>query len=152
MTYLTTCPTHGTRELPFFLELFFMSEEGKPSKVRTARKPRTFPTVSDAIARDAGDNKGILRNIAGPKIKSRRLQLGWTQKRLADEIARISNGEWVPTQPDVRRVEGQRRILADRDLLFVAKVLSCSTAWLLSEEGAPEPSVPHSTDSAELHE
>lgn len=120
-----------------------MSEEGvKPKNEKPSRTPRKFAVVSENEDQDRGDNKGILRNVSGPKIKNRRAQLQWTQQRLADEIADASKGEWIPTQPDVRRVEGQRRILADRDLIHVAVALHCTAAWLLSEVDAQEPGFP----------
>ena len=134
---------YGTRFFADFLELFFMSDEGeKIKKESPSRKPRKFAVVDESEVQDRGDNKGILRNVSGPKIKHRRSQLQWTQQRLANEIADASKGEWVPTQPDVRRVEGQRRILADRDLIHVSVALRCTAAWLLSEVDAPEPEFP----------
>ena len=143
MVHYTSCPMYGTRFFADFLELFFMSEEGvKPKSEKPSRTPRKFAVVSENEDQDRGDNKGIMRNVSGPKIKDRRLQLQWTQQRLADEIADASKGEWIPTQPDVRRVEGQRRILADRDLIHVTIALRCTAAWLLNEATAPEPEFP----------
>lgn len=128
-----------------------MLDKDEPSEAKLVskpRKPRTFPVVIDSTGREGGDNKGILRNVSGPTIKSRRLQLGWTQQRLADEVAHVSRGEWTPTQPDIRRVEGQRRILADRDLLYTATALSCTASWLLGERDAPEPNLPVDSDES----
>ena len=121
-----------------------MDEEKKADNTRKSRTPRAFPVVEASKEDGAGDNEGRLRNVSGPRIKLRRLQLGWSQQRLAEEIAQTSGGEWNPTQPDVRRVEGQRRIISDQDLLHMASALRCAAAWLLDEKEAPDPNAPSS--------
>ena len=39
----------------------------------------------------------------------------------------------------MRRLEGQRKIISDREIVLICGALGCTASWLLSEPSAPEP-------------
>jgi hypothetical protein len=81
------------------------------------------------------DNK---QNIAGPHVRERRRHLQLTQDALCGRLALATNGEWNPTPGDIYRIEAQRRIVADLELVALAEALECDLYALV----APAPGKP----------
>ena len=76
-------------------------------------------------------------NIAGDQIKRARQQLGWSQSDLA---AKLQLENVIVEQKAVSRMELGERLVADYELLALAKVLKVSVMWLLTgEEQRPAP-------------
>ncbi len=88
----------------------------------------------------ATDEEGVRANVAGIRVKERRLALGMTQQELTAKVAYVSSGIWNPAAQEVLRVESGRRGILDIELLHLARALNCSAAWLLGEDGATAPS------------
>lgn len=117
-----------------------MNEPDNKTSKGTERERRVSHIVDVLGARDEFEN--VVRNVVGPKIKQRRISLGWTQERTAQEIKNASEGKWAINHLDVRRFEAQRKIITDRELQILAIALRCTAAWLLSEMNSPEPEFP----------
>lgn len=109
-------------------------EKPKRPKTDTRRESHVVDRLGPRDNREA-----VVRNIIGPKIKQRRLALGWTQAQLGGRITQLSGGKWEVKDEDVRRFETQRKLITDREIPMIAEALQCSAAWLLGEHGAPEP-------------
>ena len=76
-------------------------------------------------------------NIASHQIKRARQQLGWSQSDLA---AKLQLENVIVEQKAVSRMELGERLVADYELLALAKVLKVSVMWLLTgEEQRPAP-------------
>ena len=76
-------------------------------------------------------------NIAGHQIKRARQHLGWSQSDLA---AKLQLENVIVEQKAVSRMELGERLVADYELLALAKVLKVSVMWLLTgEEQRPAP-------------
>lgn len=71
------------------------------------------------------------QNLVGPRVKARRKELVLTQDALCARLARITEGRWNPTIFDVYRVESQRRIVSDLEMLALSLALECSLYDLL---------------------
>jgi len=65
------------------------------------------------------------QNIAGPHVKERRKRLRLTQDALCGRLAHATGGQWNPTPGDIYRIEAQRRIVADLELVALAQALEC---------------------------
>jgi transcriptional regulator with XRE-family HTH domain len=71
------------------------------------------------------------QNLAGPHIKARRQQLNLTQDDLCARLADITGGRWNPSIYDIYRIEAQRRIVSDLEMLALALALECSLYVLI---------------------
>ena len=70
-------------------------------------------------------------NLVGRRVRERRKELKLTQDALCGRLAEVTGGEWNPTVYDIVRVEGQRRIISNLELVCLASVLDCSLFDLL---------------------
>ena len=70
-------------------------------------------------------------NIVGERVKERRVELQIKQDELCGRLADVTLGKWAPSRLDVYRIEHGARLVSDLELIAMAAVLSCSTAWLL---------------------
>jgi hypothetical protein len=71
------------------------------------------------------------QNLAGPIVKERRKALKLTQDELCARLATVTGGRWNPTIFDIYRIERQRRIVSDLELLALSLALECSAYDLL---------------------
>ncbi len=110
----------------------------KPKDETPESEPRREPHILDRLG-PREDKEAVIRNIIGPKIKQRRVDLGWSQAQLGERISKLSDGKWSVTDEDVRRFETQRKIITDREIPLIADALQCGVGWLLSENNATEP-------------
>jgi transcriptional regulator with XRE-family HTH domain len=65
------------------------------------------------------------QNLAGPYVKALRKLKKITQDALCARLATVTEGKWSPTVFDIYRIESQRRILSDLELLSLALALEC---------------------------
>ncbi len=79
------------------------------------------------------DNK---QNIAGPYVRERRQHLRLTQDALCGRLALATNGEWNPAPGDIYRIEAQRRIVGDLELVALAEALECDLYALVGPSRA----------------
>ncbi|MBB6050729.1 helix-turn-helix domain-containing protein [Armatimonas rosea] len=71
------------------------------------------------------------QNLVGPTVKATRKQLALTQDALCARLATATSGRWSPTIFDIYRIESQRRIVSDMELLALAIALECDLYDLL---------------------
>ena len=69
------------------------------------------------------------KNIVGARVKSIREKNGWTQAALA---AKLQVENVIVEQKAISRLELGTRLVADYELLILAKVLKVSVVWLLT--------------------
>ena len=69
----------------------------------------------------------ICKNVVGPKIKSMRLQLNWTQEELARQLRRMG---WNVTRSGVAKIEAQLVHVGDADLLYFARLFEVASETL----------------------
>jgi transcriptional regulator with XRE-family HTH domain len=74
------------------------------------------------------DNK---MNRIGPRVKSRRQELGLTQSALHGRLAHLTGGRWNPERQTALDIERGRRSVLDTELVVLALALECSVLWLL---------------------
>lgn len=83
------------------------------------------------------------QNLAGPLVKSRRKELKLTQDALCGRLALITGGQWNPTIFDIYRIESQRRIISDIELLVLSLALECGMYELIGVDPS-DPALPSS--------
>lgn len=138
------CLANGARVFVLFTRIILlMTQENNKLEDDDEKPPRVFHVIEPSEGK-TGDNEGVSRNIAGPRIRVRRKQLGWTQQRLAEELSKFSEGKWTPNQPEVRRLEVQRKIISDREIVLICGAMQISASWLLGEPDSPDPALPES--------
>ncbi len=70
-------------------------------------------------------------NLAGPRIRQARMELGLSQDELA---ARLQVQNVILSQKCISRMEKGERFITDYELLILSKVLKKDLYWLLGEE------------------
>ncbi|WP_350344637.1 helix-turn-helix transcriptional regulator [Proteinivorax tanatarense] len=68
-------------------------------------------------------------NLAGPKIKKARLQNGLTQEQLSAKLETIAV---YIDRASISKIEQQKRIVTDYELMAFSKILKVSVHWLLN--------------------
>lgn len=68
------------------------------------------------------------RNIAGPRIKAARLENTMTQKELSIKLEILAV---YIDRASISKLEQQKRIITDIELLAFSQVLNVSISWLL---------------------
>ena len=68
------------------------------------------------------------RNIIGPRLKTARLRYNLTQKQLSETMAIYID------RASISKIEQQKRIVTDYELLALCKILKVSLSWLLGVE------------------
>lgn len=71
------------------------------------------------------------RNIAGPSIKALRLKRNLTQKELS---AKLETYAVYINRSSISKIEAQKRIVTDIELLALAKVLNVNVNLILGTE------------------
>ena len=74
------------------------------------------------------------QNVVGPRVQARRKQLKLTQDALCARIAHATAGLWNPTEADIYRVESQKRIVSDLELIALCLALECDLLALMAEK------------------
>lgn len=70
------------------------------------------------------------KNVVGPKIRSLRLQLAWTQEALAEYLCRMG---WNISRSTLAKVEARLVHVSDSDLLFFVRLFEVQPNYLLPE-------------------
>lgn len=68
------------------------------------------------------------RNIAGPRIKTARLENNMTQQELSIKLETLAI---YIDRASISKLEQQKRIITDLELVALSKVLNVSIDWLL---------------------
>jgi transcriptional regulator with XRE-family HTH domain len=68
------------------------------------------------------------KNIIGPHLKSARINSKYTQQELSNKLEVMAV---YIDRASISKIECQRRIVTDYELVALAKVLNVSTNWLL---------------------
>ena len=76
----------------------------------------------------AYDEKINNKNIIGPRLKMARANFNITQQELSDKLQVI---EIYIDRASISKIERQRRIITDYELISLSKVLGVSVKWLL---------------------
>lgn len=71
------------------------------------------------------------RNIAGPRVKAARLENNMTQKELSIKLETLAV---YIDRASISKLEQQKRIITDIELLALSQVLNVSVNWLLGIE------------------
>ena len=71
------------------------------------------------------------RNIIGPRLKTARLRYNLTQKQLS---AKLETMAIYIDRASISKIEQQKRIVTDYELLALCKILKVSLSWLLGVE------------------
>ena len=74
------------------------------------------------------------QNLCGPHVKARRQAIKLTQDALCARLAHITSGRWNPTIFDIYRIESQRRIISDLELLALSLALECDLYHLVGTQ------------------
>ena len=75
-----------------------------------------------------------LKNQIGTHVKSRRIDLGFSQDQLCAKIAQITGGVWNPDFQELYRLEAGKRIVTTLELPVLAEALDIDILWLLHGE------------------
>ena len=68
------------------------------------------------------------RNVAGPRVKAARLENNMTQKELSIKLETLAV---YIDRASISKLEQQKRIITDIELLALSQVLNVSVNWLL---------------------
>lgn len=74
------------------------------------------------------------QNQTSDRIQGRRLELRMSQDTLCARVALVTNGGWIPGRRDIYRIESGTRIVADMEVVALARALDCNPCWLLLGE------------------
>ncbi|WP_077368424.1 helix-turn-helix domain-containing protein [Anaerosalibacter sp. Marseille-P3206] len=69
-----------------------------------------------------------LRNIAGPRIKEARLKNNMTQEELSIKLETLAV---YIDRASISKLEQQKRIITDIELIAISQILNVSINWLL---------------------
>lgn len=68
------------------------------------------------------------KNIAGPRVKLARLKNNMAQKELSIKLETMAI---YIDRASISKLEQQKRIITDKELLALSQALNVSTSWLL---------------------
>lgn len=71
------------------------------------------------------------RNIAGPRVRAARLKNNMTQKELSVQLEILAV---YIDRASISKLEQQKRIITDIELVALSKILNVSVDWLLGLE------------------
>lgn len=71
------------------------------------------------------------RNVIGPRLKTARLKNNLTQQQLSAKLETIAV---YIDRASISKIEQQKRIVTDYELLALCEILKVSPAWLLGLE------------------
>jgi transcriptional regulator with XRE-family HTH domain len=72
-----------------------------------------------------------LKNQIGSRVKSRRIDLGFSQDQLCAKVAHITGGVWNPDFQELYRLESGKRIVTTLELPVLSEALDIDVLWLL---------------------
>lgn len=71
------------------------------------------------------------RNLIGCRLKQARIEKGLTQQ---DLCAKLQTMGILIDRASISKIEQQKRIVTDYELLYISQVLELSPNWLLGQE------------------